>query len=1475
MKITTRRVMGMVGAMMAFCLIIGISSSASAAVKGLGGCADNPTNADDGCGDSLDKGYCTIYSGNWDHISTPDGGFSLRKAAYLLNHPDRYEGTCTKQITLAAKVVAYSPLVIAKGGDADSPLVIDGAGNTLDVSKMAENAKTDGEDGHACAIYVGTSNVVIKNLRISAGEKKVDVVCLNGAANKISNVFADGAKNGIVFKETAQSNRILPDVMIQQATDYGILDLSSGSAPNVVIMTSQKGMVNSAKNDVVDQYGMLKWDTATMTDAAGNVITGPAYYSIADLMLSGEEFLTGAVAHMDDGTDASPYKLHTLGLAGSEAQGLLKSVRNIVPVITNVHNNGSQWVINGEFMTVDATDPVAGEAGVSKQIDCKTASLAGDGKASRLALYTVESGERVFKGIVGMSSGLGVDKDGTFKFYMQGSQGSTIILVPITSGWELIGRASNVTPLAEGQTDCLAGTAPAGGGNTGNTGGGTTTGSLGNVKGYVDQTSCDRDHDYRNGIPDRDTDSDGDRIPDFIEMSIQWKDTNGDGTADNWVFDPIQQDVNGIIVGGANCNCNGKLSCWNLTDTDHDGVVDSFDGKYSWNKFSNMEGTEPLADRILQPGVDISDVDAAYDPLGINSYRAPDVADLDRDKDAKWDGEEDRSRLFISEAKAHYWFGFGINTQPYVDKNYKQVECTLSAVKDQKVGVNYGVYIAGGTGENHIDSPKPFNFASPDGNVLVADQGYYMLVCLNDSLDPSTSFNGAYEESEDFSNADTVDSDADCVCDGDGIGCTGGHLDGMTSSWQGNPTCLNHHGGQTPVTAQTPQWLNDGCNDRMAETNACAPKCHDGEMLKLVQRTGPQYVAETDGDSLKLVDSDSDGIPDIFEQKKTWTEDVTLGNGEHFSVAMEQPDYELVMQICGDMDKDGIPNCVEQPEYRCPTISAGRLDAYNADSDGDGLIDGFVTQSAQQPGTSLKEDVCPKSHEMTDGQDVFSSAKPIARSAQGYSCDPLQVYTDGVNDKIVACYLDRDGDSIRDCIEDKNADGQLASPPFDKNTQENIIKNVYLSESSPMMVDTDADSLTDTEEITGNWGVRTNPHDIDTDGDHLEDLGTDNQDHRGEDRNRDHKIQPVTDQSAQGCGASQMLLDTDPRNPDTDGDGLKDGDELSGAPMLIDPKGFQDLLYTPATWQNGGISSGSNPNAKDSDGDGLPDGEEYNGHVITYWGANPCLQDSDGDTRMDDLEPSGCRLNKDARCVASDPGKGMDSDGDALSDDCEVQLGTDAFNWDSDGDGVKDGDEDSNHNCKYEPNLSETNPIAPDTDVDGLNDGLELKYGTDPTNADTDGDCIPDGTMAITAPDGTAVQSTGEDANVNGQWDVGETNALSWDTDGDGLPDGWIASMGMGEDLNCNGIRERDASGNWIETDPRNPDSNMNGESDYDEMTRGGAFNISNVDGATNLNQGCSLVATGVDAMQVPFGAMYAMAASLILAAVRIGRRKQ
>ena len=155
---------------------------------------------------------------------------------------------------------------------------------------------------------------------------------------------------------------------------------------------------------------------------------------------------------------------------------------------------------------------------------------------------------------------------------------------------------------------------------------------------------------------------------------------------------------------------------------------------------------------------------------------------------------------------------------------------------------------------------------------------------------------------------------------------------------------------------------------------------------------------------------------------------------------------------------------------------------------------------------------------------------------------------------------------------------------------------------------------------------------------------------------------------------------------------------------------------------------------KDENENGLPDFFED----MNNW---ELLKDTDGDKLPDSIEQY---LGSDSTLV--------DTDGDLLDDYYEVFVtGTDPTLIDTDENGVTDGDEDFDEDglTNYEEyiqttslwsedsdsdsltdgeevNTYGTDPLEPDTDFDGLEDGDEIYLGTDPTNPDTDGDGILD-----------------------------------------------------------------------------------------------------------------------------------------------------
>lgn len=126
----------------------------------------------------------------------------------------------------------------------------------------------------------------------------------------------------------------------------------------------------------------------------------------------------------------------------------------------------------------------------------------------------------------------------------------------------------------------------------------------------------------------------------------------------------------------------------------------------------------------------------------------------------------------------------------------------------------------------------------------------------------------------------------------------------------------------------------------------------------------------------------------------------------------------------------------------------------------------------------------------------------------------------------------------------------------------------------------------------------------------------------------------------------------------------------------------------------------------------------------------------------------------------SDP----DPDKDGLTTEMEEKMGTNPNNADSDGDGLTDGEE---------VNTYKTNPLKGDTDGDILSDYSEVKdHKTSPSNADTDGDGLSDYEEINThRTDALKKDSDGDTLSDSDEIKTYKTSANSKDTDKDGLDD--------------------------------------------------------------------------------------------------------
>ena len=276
-----------------------------------------------------------------------------------------------------------------------------------------------------------------------------------------------------------------------------------------------------------------------------------------------------------------------------------------------------------------------------------------------------------------------------------------------------------------------------------------------------------------------------------------------------------------------------------------------------------------------------------------------------------------------------------------------------------------------------------------------------------------------------------------------------------------------------------------------------------------------------------------------------------------------------------------------------------RLDPNNPDSDRDCLPDGLELGAsetavrellARMPNRPLFE-LSPRcitilgEHNGTELQNVVpadeSLPADVGNIAMFFDLDPSSLTDPTAGDT--------DGDGVEDGIEDYNFNGQRdrMAQEYEEQGQEAL----WL-EMDPLLPDSDGDGMIDGEE--GDWDGdgeigpdESDPLTSDTDGDGVEDgdevrAGTkinvcDTDDDGLSDGVEMGRIQPYDRNGCHGLQPSgtnyRKPTSMDPLNPDSDGDGLIDGEEDQNGNGWIDP-------------------ADTDPSAVDTDDDGLPDGVE-------------------------------------------------------------------------------------------------------------------------------------------------------------------------------------------------------------------------------------------------------------------------------------------
>ncbi|OBW98844.1 hypothetical protein [Gallibacterium anatis] len=514
-----------------------------------------------------------------------------------------------------------------------------------------------------------------------------------------------------------------------------------------------------------------------------------------------------------------------------------------------------------------------------------------------------------------------------------------------------------------------------------------------------------------------------------------------------------------------------------------------------------------------------------------------------------------------------------------------------------------------------------------------------------------------------------------------------------------------------------------------------------------------------------------------------------------------------------DDDNDGLADDVENKDPAHKPENGGKgLDPHNPDTNGDGVNDG--DEDSDGDGVNNKTE-------------VENSTDPFVNED-----DPSKVLPD------------QDGDGIRDDI-DTDIDGDGVNNADEKEAGTDP-KNPNTNGTPDGDKDTDNDGLTNKEESDPNLNTTT-----DRNGDGKPDITDGNKDEDGD--GVDNK-----DEKDNG---------TNPFNPDTDGDGKKDGeDDVNNND--VDNDGVNDADEKDA---------GLDPNKDDTDGSGTSDGDEdtdgdgisnkdesdttkpgktdenNDGVSDVNQPADPTVTHSskvgeDGVTRytggveIDPLGNGASHIDRVTIIYTPEDGTGrpktiyaVNKDGTwgLYTDDAGTQAldnplisinsqtGKITFAPDAVADGTSLSAQNDNKATapKSEPS-KEISVVAKDdnldadklldkddTDIDGdgVNNADEIAAGLDPHNPDTNGDGVNDGD---------------EDSDGDGKPNKDESDADSdkiTDKDGNGKSD-----ITEGKDASGNPTSPKDSDGDGISDDrdtdldndgkPNDQDTDMDGD---------------------------------------------------------------
>jgi large repetitive protein len=784
------------------------------------------------------------------------------------------------------------------------------------------------------------------------------------------------------------------------------------------------------------------------------------------------------------------------------------------------------------------------------------------------------------------------------------------------------------------------------------------------------------------------------------------------------------------------------------TDTDSDGIVDSFDLDSDGDGVNDVDeaaGTDiaprdGLADGPVGSNGVPSSAGGGLTPPDTDGDGIADTRDRDTDNDGVLDGL-DSDRKIATQCR-------DVDGDSCDDCSNTGADNSGGSVSNDGVDTDGDGRCDGGDLDDDNDGVPDVTDADPSNPKSCRDVD-------SDSCD-DCALTGANNSGGSVSD-DGVDFDADGQCDaGDSDDDNDGAPDSDDSD-DNNPhicsdsdadTCddcssgtlsTSNDGADFDADGQCDAGDSDDDNDGSIDANDTDDNnpmiCSDVDADTCDDCTSRMFAPASDG-----ADSDGDGICDAGDND--WDNDGVLNNVDNcpFNANGSQMNHDGDTQgdICdSDDDNDGASDLEEY---------AAGTNVLDADCDDDGVLDGAEGGlSIDSDGDGLINALDPDSDNdgLLDGTESGLIAVGGDTDVQAGHFVPD---ADGGATTTNPLNPDTDSGGVKDGAEDFNHNGRIDGNETDPNN----------GADDSSVVDTDHDGISDAEERV----LHTNPNDADTDDDGILDGSEPNYslDSDGDglinamDPDSDNdglfdgtevgiEVAPAATDISKGhfIADADIATHTNPLDPDTDHGGVKDGAEDTNRDGKFDngelnPLDARDDRTALVDSDHDGLTDaqeavlGTNPNDADSDDDGVLDGAEPN------YG-----DDTDGDGKINALDADS---DNDGLFDGTELGitvKPADTDASAghFIPDADSSTHTSMLNADTDFGGVPDGIEDENHDGRIEQPEGDPNNAADD----------------DP-NRDRDGDGIKDLDEGIADADGDGI-----------------ANFLDLDSDGDGISD--------------------------------------------------------------------------------------------------------